>query len=107
MVSIMRTEVKILPVTAMVDGIAVNVGEVVVPVTNGFGGEQIGEAEVYVNDNGDIMASVELNTPEGMNFSSMMGLGLTNALSISTGDGDKANRLVEQNKKDKKEKKDD
>lgn len=120
MVSMDKIDVTIVPVTAMVDGAEVVIGEAVVPFTDGIGGPQIGTAELSVNEAGDLVATVTLDSAEAMNFDAITNRGLENAISISSENREDikgkpvvletvelaafTNEPVRQNTKDKKEK---
>jgi hypothetical protein len=91
--SFKKTPVKVVPVTAEIDGERVVVGEASLIVTP--------------NPEQPSIAVVHLDTPEGLNLEDIRNKGLENAVSVSSDKADLVNRLNEQNKKYRQENPDD
>lgn len=87
-----KTSIKVVPVTAEIDGQRVVVGEASLAVT--------GEEVVAT-------VQLDLSTPEGLNMASMFDRGLTNAISVSSDRADLINKVAERNKQFKEENPDD
>lgn len=92
MVSMRKTNIKVVPVTAEIDGKRVVVGS----------------AEL-VSSEVDTTASVriDLDAPEGLNMATMLNRGIYDAISVSSDNADLINKVAESNKQYKKDKPDD
>lgn len=83
-----KTNVRVVPVTAEIDGKRVVVGEASLAITN---------------DGVTATVQLDLSTPEGLTMAEMTNRGLTNAISVSSTNADLINQVAERNKQFKEE----
>ena len=89
-----KTNVRVVPVTAEINGEVVVVGEASL-VASG------------VDNEATIAVELHLDTPEGLSMQTMLNQGIETAISVSSDKAELIHKVVEQNIKHKKENPDD